>query len=280
MRMRTAPIKPKDATVSTAVSHDGTEIAYFTSGEGPPLVLVHGLLGDHTRWDALRRYLEPHFTVHAIDRRGRGASGDDPEYAFERECEDVAAVVDAVADSSETPTDVLGGSGGASFSLGAAALTSNIRRLVLFEPPAGEVLQLLPSGLQEGLDELLAAGDREGVLVTAYRAVVGLSEDEIDHLRSQPAWPNRLAAAHTVPRELRIPPERLFDREQARTVDVPTLVLVGGDTPHPYKASAETVAAALPNADLATLDGQGHAAELFAPELVAEHLFAFLLEAR
>lgn len=215
-----------------------------------------------------------------MDRRGRGASGDDPEHAFERECEDVAAVVDAVADSSETPAHVLGSSGGASFSLGAAALTSNIHRLVLFEPPAGEVLQLLPSGLQDRLDGLLAAGDREGVLVTAYRAVVGLSDDEIDHLRSQPAWPNRLAAAHTVPRELRIPPERLFDPQQARTIDAPTLILVGGDTPDAYKASAETVATELPNANLATLEGQGHGAELFAPEAVAEHLLAFLVPER
>jgi pimeloyl-ACP methyl ester carboxylesterase len=65
-----------DATVSRAVSRDGTEVGYFTTGHGPPLVLVHGGLGDHTRWRVLRPYLEPHFTVHAMDRRGRGASGD------------------------------------------------------------------------------------------------------------------------------------------------------------------------------------------------------------
>jgi hypothetical protein len=32
-----------------------------------------------------------------LDRRGRGVSGDAPEYRLEREYEDVAAVVDAVA---------------------------------------------------------------------------------------------------------------------------------------------------------------------------------------
>jgi pimeloyl-ACP methyl ester carboxylesterase len=36
------------------------------------------------------------FTVYAMDRRGRGASGDAPEYALEREFEDVAAAVDAL----------------------------------------------------------------------------------------------------------------------------------------------------------------------------------------
>ena len=40
--------------------------------------------------------LERHFTVYAVDRRGRGGSGDAPTYAVEREFEDVAAVVDSL----------------------------------------------------------------------------------------------------------------------------------------------------------------------------------------
>jgi hypothetical protein len=48
------------------VSADGVEIAYWSSGAGPPLVLVHGGLGDHSRWNVLRPHLEPHVTVHAL----------------------------------------------------------------------------------------------------------------------------------------------------------------------------------------------------------------------
>ena len=66
-------------------------------GDGPPLLLVHGGLGDHTRWGPLLPYLDPHFTVHAMDRRGRGVSGDGPDYSPLREFEDVAAVIDAIA---------------------------------------------------------------------------------------------------------------------------------------------------------------------------------------
>jgi pimeloyl-ACP methyl ester carboxylesterase len=266
--------------VARVTPRDGTEIAYFTSGEGPPLVLVHGLLGDHTRWAALRPYLEPHFTLRAIDRRGRGASGDGREYDLALEFDDVAAVVDAVAEESGSAVDVLGSSGGASYSLAAAALTSSIRRLVLFEPPTAAVLELLPVELYESLDALLAAGDREGVLTAAYRAVAGLSAEEIDHLRSQPEWPNRIAAAHTVPRELRVAPDRLFDPRTARTVAVPTLVLVGGDTPPPFRESAQAVAGALPDARVELLPRQGHGAELFAPELVAGKVLEFLRDER
>lgn len=65
-----------DETVSRVQSRDGTEIGYWTTGAGPALVLVHGTLGDHTRWAVLLPHRESRFTVHAMDRRGRGASGD------------------------------------------------------------------------------------------------------------------------------------------------------------------------------------------------------------
>lgn len=59
-------------------SRDGTEIASWTGGTGVPLVLVHGTASLHATWDRLRPSLEPRATVHAVDRRGRGASGDSP----------------------------------------------------------------------------------------------------------------------------------------------------------------------------------------------------------
>jgi pimeloyl-ACP methyl ester carboxylesterase len=268
----------QEPIMTQAVSRDGTHIGYFSSGEGPPLLLVHGLLGDHTRWDALRPYLEPHFTVHAMDRRGQGASGDAPVYAFEREVEDATVVIDAVAKMSQAAVNILGSSGGALYALGASVKTPNIRRLVLFEPPPTDVAQLLPEGLLERLDTLLTEGDREGVLMEAYRAIVGLSDDEIDHLRSQPTWPNRIAAAHTVPRELRLAPDKTIPLEQVKRITAPTLVLAGSETPRPYRDSAEAVAAALPNAQRVILEGQGHGAEMFAPELVSEPIIAFLHE--
>jgi 2-polyprenyl-6-methoxyphenol hydroxylase-like FAD-dependent oxidoreductase len=77
---------PTQAEIKTSVvSRDGTQIAYWTSGCGPPLVLVQGAPADHTRWRPLLPYLEPHVTVHALDRRGRGASTDTPAYRLERD---------------------------------------------------------------------------------------------------------------------------------------------------------------------------------------------------
>jgi len=48
-------------------SNDGTVIAFWRSGAGRPLLLVHGTTADHRRWSGILPHLEQHFTVFAID---------------------------------------------------------------------------------------------------------------------------------------------------------------------------------------------------------------------
>ena len=79
-------------------SKDGTVIGFRRSGSGPPLLLVHGTTADHSRWSPISPRFEQHFTVYAIDRHGRGESGDSPDYDIMREVEDVAAVVEAIGE--------------------------------------------------------------------------------------------------------------------------------------------------------------------------------------
>ena len=118
-------------------SADGTSIAVWVDGEGPPLLVVHGALNDHTTDLPFVAELRDRLTTFALDRRGRGASGDAAAYAIEREFEDIAAVVDAVAARTGQPVAVWGHSYGADCSMGAATLTDNISHLVLYEPGLG-----------------------------------------------------------------------------------------------------------------------------------------------
>ena len=271
-----------EATMTRVESRDGTEIAVWSSGQGPPLVLVHGAVADHTRWRPLLPHLEPHVTVHAMDRRGRGASGDAPGYAIEREFEDVAAVVDAVAEASGSAADLYGHSFGGLCAFGGATLTAGIGRLVLYEgwPPADARARELPPGVGGRLDALLAEGDHDAVVETLFREVVLMPEAEITALRAQPAWPARVAAAPTIVRELRAIPQVPFDPGQAARIAVPTLLLTGSDSDDPFAADLATVAAALPDARIGVLDGQRHVADILAPELFARRLLAFLGERR
>lgn len=59
---------------------------------------------------------------------------------------------------------------------------------------------------------------------------------------------------------------------------MPTLLLVGGDSPDSMKTETETLAAALPDASITVLDGQEHLADVLAPEVFAPQVLAFLHE--
>jgi pimeloyl-ACP methyl ester carboxylesterase len=254
----------------TVTAVDGTPIAYWRSGEGSPLVLVHGTAADHGRWRPVLPVFEERFTVCAVDRRGRGGSGDSDDYAIEREFEDVAAVVDSLGE----PVNLLGHSYGALCALEAALLTRNIRKLVLYDPGievAGEEIYLRE--VIERLEALLGAGDRDGVVATTMREVAGLPPEVVEYMRSQPAWQARVAAAHTIPRELRAVKAYGFDPERFRDVGVPTLLLSGGDSPAALRRTGEVVEAALPDSRTVVMAGHGHAAmdtgtDLFTTEVL------------
>jgi hypothetical protein len=158
-----------------------------------------------------------------IDRRGRGARGDGPDYHAACEFEDVAAVVDAVAEATGSPVDMYGHSFGGLCAFGGAVLTSNIRRLVLYEgwPPVNPDAWVLPPGVGERLDALLAEGNREAVVETVFREVVMMPEEELSAFRAQPAWQARVAAAHTITREIRAVAEAPFDPSRRRRSPCP-----------------------------------------------------------
>jgi len=253
-------------------SRDGTIIAYERGGVGPPLVLVHGSTADHTRWTPLLPTLRRSFTVYAMDRRGRGQSGDTEPYALEREFEDVAAVVDAAG----ARVHLLGHSYGALCALEAALRTTRLVRLVLYEPVfrvAG--IDLYPPGTRERLETLLARGDRDRLLTEFFRDVVRMPEGEIARLRGEPVWQARLAAAHTLPREM-ADAEYGLDPERFRRMTVPTLLLVGETSPPALRRPSEVLASVLPDSRTVVLAGQGHVAMTTAPELFLQEVIGFL----
>jgi pimeloyl-ACP methyl ester carboxylesterase len=261
-------------------SKDGTTIGYEKSGQGPPLVLVHGTGADRTRWAPVLGRLGERFTVCAMDRRGRGASGDGPVYAIEREFEDVAAVVDAIGET----VYLLGHSLGAVCSLEALLLTDRVKRAVLYEPPFTLDKVTVEAKTVDLLDAQIAKGDREAMLLTFYRDVVRMPESELAKMKSLPSWQGRLASAHTIPREQRIyvlgaPEQYRLRAERFASVRVPTLLLLGGNSPPSAKASIDAVHAAVSTSRIVVMEGQQHVAMNTAPDLFVREVIAFLTEA-
>jgi pimeloyl-ACP methyl ester carboxylesterase len=259
-------------------SRDGTEIAYWTSGEGPPLLLIHGTAGIHERFDPLLPYLEPHASVHVMDRRGRGGSDDAPDYDLAREFEDVAAVVDSIAQSYGSRVAVYGHSFGGNCAVGAVALTTNISALALYEgwPPVRPELLDFPPEVEQRLDVLVSAGERDAALEFFMREVVRVPKEDIAAIRAQPTWAARVTAVHTITREIHAFFDNPFDPAQLAEISIPVLVLTGADSPAEIKDDPEAVTAALPDARLVVIEDQEHLADVLVPEVFAPNLLGIL----
>jgi pimeloyl-ACP methyl ester carboxylesterase len=116
------------------------------------------------------------------------------------------------------------------------------------------------------------------LLETFYREVVRTTEAEFERIRTAPTWPARVAAAGTIPRELRAYAADAFDPAVARAIDLPVLLLIGGDSPAGIRADPEVVAATLPDARLVVLRGQAHLAYLTDPDRFASRVLEFLAD--
>jgi pimeloyl-ACP methyl ester carboxylesterase len=243
--------------VEYVASADDTRIAYRVSGKGDPVLFVHGSATSGADWLFVLPLLRDRFTVVTIDRRGRGMSGDGPGYAMEREAEDVLAVLDAV--DAEL---LVAHSYGALCSILAAERTERLRRLILYEPPIGVEGERLP-----GLDELVARGDHEAALEGFLRSA-GAPDEQLDAIRSSPAWPVLLDAVPALPREMHASAAWQHPRGP---IDVPTLFLLGADTDsHVYLDGLADLQAAFPNRRSELIPGQRHIAHVFAAEAFAD----------
>ena len=249
------------------------ELATHESGAGPPLVLLHGASSDATAFRLVAPILAARFRVIAVDRRGRGGSGDEEgAYSIESEFDDVASLVDGIGG----PVDLFGHSYGAAVALGAAPRARNLRRLVLYEPSPG--IQAASPELLARMEALLAEGDREAVIEIVLREFAGFDDEGVAAFRASELWAPRVAAAHTVPREVRAEEGWSPDPAAFAGFDRPTLFLLGSESPGWAVEGTEELRRMLPVSRVARLEGQGHAALVTAPELVADEVLRFLTE--
>src|SRR3546814_14271053 len=110
-------------------ARDGTSIGYERVVGGLLVILVGGALRSPVATRSLAERLAGCLTVFVYDRRGRGGSGDTPQYAVDREIEDLGALI---AEAGGTAA-VYGHSSGAGLALRAAAHGLPIPGIVLHD---------------------------------------------------------------------------------------------------------------------------------------------------
>ena len=260
-------------------SRDGTAIAVFRSGlpDGPPVLLIHGTTADHTTFRTVGPMLGTAYDVYAMDRRGRGDSGDSLPYSIEREFEDVAAVADVLGEDRHGPIDLVGHSYGGRTALGAALLTGAVARVVCYEgAPTPPGASYHPPGVEDRLRERLDAGDSDGALALFFVEVVGMSDEALAAYRANPIWQSRAAAAGTILRELEAELEPAASLEALGLVRQPVLQILGTASLPVFHEATGALDARLADGRIARIDGARHAAHHTHPDAFVAAVRGFL----
>jgi pimeloyl-ACP methyl ester carboxylesterase len=267
---------------STVRSADGTAIAYESAGDGPALILVGGAFSfrSYKSWVQLFELLARRFRVISYDRRGRGDSADAPEYAVEREIEDLAALVQAAGGAAHA----FGMSSGGVLALRAAAAGVPIKRGVVYQPPFSVDASghLPPPDFGQHLRELARSGRRGATASYFMREGMGAPRVFVGFLRvARPIWRNLEAVAHTLPYDYAVMGDTVHGKPLARepwaSIATPTLVIDGSRSPASLRKAADALAERVPNGERRTLEGQSHNVSM---KMLAPVLEEFLLDRR
>lgn len=253
-------------------SADGTRIGFRRLGKGPAIVFVHGSVSTHTDWMPAAKLLSTRFTCYVMDRRGRRGSGSGHgPYSIKREYEDICAVLDLAGPG----VSLAGHSFGAVCALG-AALRHPLAKLVLYEPPLPLAGPIAGPPLID-YARAVEANDFEGAMEIGLKKFIRLQPEEIAAIRTSRGWPRLCRLAPTWTREL------LAMDAMPTTVDAfgalacPVLFLLGAlSTEHPMQNTTRALVKVIPDARIASLEGQDHMGLRGAPDQVAHHIANFL----
>jgi pimeloyl-ACP methyl ester carboxylesterase len=274
-----------DERTHRAVSADGTEIVGRVKGEGPPLVLVHGAIGDgEIAWDAMLPHLTDQFTCYLPSTRGRGLSADNPDHSPPRLDEDVTAFVDSIGE----PVYLVGWSGSGTWVLGTAARSDSVAAVAAYEPTLIPLMGEEDLARTFGTMEQVGAAAADGRLVDAARVFASwiCTDEEIASLeqtRFFEDWASRIPAMlQFVQQDGSYEGPRSTDPEVLARITAPVLLLRGRQTRLGtfFSDAVRFIAQHVADPQVWKLPGVGHFAPVLAPESVAEELITFFESAR
>jgi pimeloyl-ACP methyl ester carboxylesterase len=265
------------SAASETVEINGVRIGFRRAGQGPPLVLLHGIYGDSRNWAPQLEALADEFTVVAWDAPGAGRSDDPPDsFGFPEYADCLAGLIGELG---------LGRSHVCAFSYsGGIALELCRRRpeliasLTLVGAYAGWGGSLPVDKVEARLGRALAQADLGGEAAArqfipelfAPGAPAELVEESIALSSSFHPAGLRVMARASAAADLRaVLPQ----------VAVPTLVVHGREDRRSPLSVSEDLHAGIPDSRLAVVDGAGHMVNLEAPAEFDRLLRGFLREA-
>ncbi|MGE2722171.1 alpha/beta fold hydrolase [Mycolicibacterium celeriflavum] len=256
---------------------DGTRLVVEVAGGGPPVLFVHGTGGGLATWADVGSRLVGHRVAHYARRNHAPSDVGPSPNSFAVEAADLRVVLGHLTDLSGHPVHVVGGSYGASVALHAAAESAEgIASLALFEPPVllvgGHLLPVLKQ-----FQQLCAAGQFDGALDIFAREVARIPAEVIAAAPPPESDPETSRRATTAVRaDLEGMAADTADTERWASINVPVLLMQGGQSWAPLPEGMDRLADALPHAQRVYWPDQSHFAIAAAPARVAEAIQGFI----
>jgi esterase len=247
------------------LSVNGYDMAYLEIGTGRPLVCVHGTLGDFRTWSAVLGPLSKNHRVISVSLRHffpEHWDGVGDDYLMVQHIADMIGFLERLGDG---PVDLMGHSRGGHIAFRTAQLRPDLlHRLVLAEPGGELDATLDPAGAPDGASQRAARfaataakvsdGDIEGALKLFF-----------DTIEGDGGW-GRLPAA--LKQQLRDNVFTLigqagenrkpYAKAEAQSIETPTLFIGGATTKGSLPAALRALAAQVPGARTAMIEGCGH----------------------
>ena len=261
---------------------NGYDMAYLEVGSGPPLVCVHGTLGDFRTWSAVLGPLSKRHRVIAVSLRHffpEHWDGVGDDYLMSQHVADVIAFIDQIE---PRPVDLMGHSRGGHIAFRVAEQRPDLlRRLVLAEP-GGELDRSLDPSAADGPSprasrfkeaaELVAAGDIDGGLKLFFETIEG--DGTWARLPAAPRQQLRDNAFTLIGQlgENRRP----YAKAEAQSIRTPTLFIGGGNTKGGLAAVHRALAPQVSGARTAMIADTGHWMFEQAPQEYCEIVLEFL----
>ncbi len=227
------------------------------AGQGPPLVLLHGLFGQAQNWGGIQKALAPGHRVLALDLRNHGQSPHDAAMDYPSMAADVEETLAAAA---ALPATVLGHSMGGKVAMWLALTQpSAVSRLVVADiapvdyPPglrghiaAMQAVPLAPGLTRREADAALAAG-------VPHAAERGFLLQSLRFEQDPPRWRLNLPAIAAA-----MPAIEGFAPPPGARYDGPVLFLGGENSRYIQPKHRAAILALFPRAQFATVPRAGH----------------------
>ncbi len=242
------------------LEHDGETIYYEVTGVGEPLVLSHGMGGNHAIWYQQVLELAQQFKVITWDQRSFGRTTNHAGLAGpETFVPDLVALLDHLEVES---AHLIGQSMGGWTTLGFAIRhPERVRSIVLADTPGGVVTDEVRADVARLGSDALTAAD----LAAWEHPAVGRTTSATNKIQS---FLYRQLGSTASPPDPQIGP-RLFavdNTEEARTLDLPVLLIVGTEDQLFTPKAIRSVANVLKRSRVVEIPGAGHSPYFETPQ--------------